>query len=143
VQVPTGASSTTSVPERMQVSHDGYIRVLPATFRELPLVHLISGLDEEPDPGPLTGGAQLSAIVGYTEWVTVESPAITVGWDWQLSASRGAAACQRLNEVRSNVMLLDADGRDLGPQRSCELLGLAVDTMEWSEQVLSAIGNRY
>jgi hypothetical protein len=143
VREPTRASSTTSAVERIQISRDGYIRLLPATFSKLPLVHLISGLDEEPDSGASSSGARVSAIVGYTEWVTTESPAITIGWDWQLGASGGSASCARLGEVRSNVMLVDAEGYDLGPQRSSELLGTAIDDMPWSDQVLSAIRDRY
>ena len=139
----TRASSTTSAPERLQISRDGYIRLLPTTFRTLPLVHLISGLEDEPESGGLSSGARVSAIVGYTEWVTTESPAITIGWDWQLGASGGSASCARLGEVRSNVMLLDSQGCDLGPQHSSELLGAVIDEMQWSDQVLSAIRDRY
>ena len=143
VQEPTPANSNTGALERIQVSRDGYIRLQPTTFRHISLVHLISGLDEEPEPGPLTGGAQQSAIVGYTEWVSLESPVITIGWDWQLSARHGSSVCTRLAEVRSNVMLLDMEGCDLGPLRSSEILGETVDGREWSEEVLRAISDRY
>ena len=79
-------------------------------------------MDEEPAAGPRTGGAQLSEILGYTEWVSTETPAITIGWDWRLSASKGAASCLRFGEVRSNVMLMDDQGRDLGPPDPVALL---------------------
>jgi hypothetical protein len=81
--------------------------------------------------------------MGYTEWVSTEKPAITIGWDWRLSASKGAASCLRFGEVRSNVMLMDDQGRDLGPQRSAELLGAELDGINWSDQVLQAVSSRY
>jgi Domain of unknown function (DUF4902) len=143
VREATRASSTSGSLESIQVSRDGYIRLLPAAFRVIPLVHLISGLEEEPAWVDGAAGAQVSAIIGYTEWITTESPAITIGWDWQLGASMGSARCTRLGEVRSNVMLLDAEGSDLGPQRSCELLGEVIDARPWSAEVLSAVSIRY
>jgi hypothetical protein len=45
--------------------------------------------------------------------------------------------------VRSNVMLMDDQGRDLGPQRSAELLGAELDDINWSDQVLQAVSARY
>jgi hypothetical protein len=143
VHEPSGASSISGARPGIQVSRDGYIRLSPVTFRQIPLIHLISGMDEEPAAGPRTGGAQLSEIMGYTEWVSTEKPAITIGWDWRLSASKGAASCLRFGEVRSNVMLMDDQGRDLGPQRSAELLGAELDGINWSDQVLQAVSSRY
>ena len=119
---------------------DGYIRLPRRALDQLRLVHLVSGLDGEACAG--AAGAVYSAISGYTEWATTSSPAVSVGWDWHIDtlARPVSAACR--DTPRSNVMLVDEQGRDIGPDHTARCLQRLLDTLEWKPVVLGAVGFR-
>ncbi|MGX2030058.1 DUF4902 domain-containing protein [Methylocaldum gracile] len=119
---------------------DGYVRLTFETFRNLPLFHLLSCLDED-NPVLSSEGAILTMISGYTEWISTTTPAITLGWDWQLTASRGQALCVRIGEPRSNVMLVDAQQDDLGTVKTASLLKTAIDQLSWQDAVVRSFSN--
>ena len=121
---------------------DGYLRLSLAQFRRTPLLHLWSGLESEEEPAE-PGGARVSTIRGYTEWVSDARPALSVGWDWRLGAQAGRAWCLRDGDPFSNIMLVDARRRDLGPDRTARLLGLALDRAAWQVETLAAVSLRY
>lgn len=124
------------------LSEDGYVRLTLETFRAIPLVHLLSDLDGE-DCAPYREGATFAAISGYTEWFSATRPSITLGWDWQLTASQRQPCCVRTGEPRSNVMFVDVKGRDLGPVQTARLLETAIDGVCWQEAITDAITRRY
>jgi Domain of unknown function (DUF4902) len=126
------------------LSEDGYVRLSQARMRAIPLVHLISGLDADP-AGPDTGavGATRAAIAGYTEWLSLTIPALSLGWDWALESADRELRYQRVGEPRSNIMLLDSHGRDLGPISSAVALALLVDEFNWQDTVASFVRTRY
>lgn len=126
----------------ISLSDDSYVRLSYQMLLETPLVHLISGMDEE---GADAGwcGCGVPPIGGYTEWTSRTTPVLSVGWDWQLGAARGEVRCVRLNAPRSNVMLIDAQGRDLGAARTATLLASVVDGRAWQPEVLASITTRY
>ncbi|HKJ09535.1 MAG TPA: DUF4902 domain-containing protein [Gammaproteobacteria bacterium] len=126
----------------LAVSHDGYIRL---SFRELqtvPLVHLISGLD---DDAPVSGfnGAMPTDIAGYTEWVSLQQPAVTLGWDWQLHCTPAGTRLRRTGEPRSNLMLQDASGTDIGYRQTTLQLEVFIAVLGWQETVERHISHRY
>lgn len=124
------------------LSEDGYVRLTLETFSVTPLVHLVSGLDED-SPIPSQEGGILARISGYTEWVSATMPIITLGWDWWLDVSQGQTAYVRLGAPRCNVMLVDAMQRDLGPAMTSMLLETAIDALAWHEEVHKHIVSRY
>lgn len=141
MQRPAQADAATSTGQVLCLSPDGYIRLLPAAFRLLELQHLVSGIDET---GEVGGDARSAPIVGYTEWVsTGNRPAITIGWDWQLGIAGESSSCRRLGDPCSNVMLLDEGKEDLGLVWTGRYLAAAIDSMAWSDRVLSAVALRY
>jgi hypothetical protein len=125
-------------------SDDGYLRLNQARMRAIPLTHLISGLDADP-AGADTGavGATLAAIAGYTEWISLTFPALSLGWDWMLESSDRYLRYLRTGEPRSNIMLLDHHGRDLGPTPTAMALALLVDDFNWQETVAVFVRARY
>ena len=138
---PAQVTTATGTGQVLRLSADGYIRLLPAVFRQIALQHLISGIEEEGDAGT---DARSAPIVGYTEWISIGNrPAITIGWDWQLGIAGEGRDCRRLGEPRSNVMLLDDDNEDLGQVWTGRYLATAIDAMDWSPQVLNAVALRY
>ena len=113
-----------------------------SAFESIPLVHLLSGLDEIGiDPNQLC--ANDCGISGYTEWISSTTPAISIGWDWRLDVTQGRLRYVLEGFPRSNVMFLDAERRDLGPIRTATLLKAAVDAIAWQEETLHHIRSRY
>lgn len=114
----------------LALSQDGYIRMTLLQLQGIPLLHLISGLDEDCS----------ATIAGYTEWLSEGQPAITLGWDWCMV---GHGKLQRVDEPRSNLMLVDETGRDLGFEATLAALAGFVDGMDWQKTTLSALEERY
>ncbi|RSZ55130.1 DUF4902 domain-containing protein [Massilia atriviolacea] len=124
------------------LSCDGYVRTTLAHLKTHTLSHLVSGLDED---GPLlcADGATPTAITGYAEFVAEGPPALTIGWDWQMTVTDGAIGLNRVSEPRSNIMLLGDDGADLGPRASAILLQSLVDAFRWQDEVIGFVNLRY
>ena len=128
----------------LAVSPDGYVRLTTTAFRAIPLNHLLSELDADISLPPSTAsGATLASIVGYTEWSSQTTPALSLGWDWRIATAAGQVRYQRDGEVRSNIMLVDVRRRDLGALATGVLLCVAIDMLEWEQAVDHYISNRY
>lgn len=124
------------------VFNDSYVRLTWETLLTSPLVHLLSGLDED-KPIFLQEGASLAHVTGYTEWISTAPPTMTIGWDWGLDVSEGQPRYKRLSTPRSNIMFVDAIQHDLGPAKTAVLLEAAVDAIAWQEVVEKYIVTRY
>lgn len=124
------------------ISEDGYIRLSFPKLEAIRLIHMISGLDEYA-PEIVSAGAISTAITGYTEWISNTSPAITIGWDWQLETISSPVSLKRISEPRSNIMLEDAGKRDMGPVKTAALLEIIIDTLDWQIAVMDHIDLRY
>jgi len=136
VNIITGSSIIT-------ISLDGYLRLTFAEFRQISLVHLISGLDED-NTALLQEGAIFSEVTGYTEWVSTTKPAISIGWDWMFqSAQVDGVYYKRTSKPRTNLMLVDAQQRDLGPAKTSTLIETVVDEIVWQIVVQDSISTRY
>jgi hypothetical protein len=127
----------------LAVSPDGYVRLTVAAFRAIPLSHLLSELDADNLPPSTASGASLASIVGYTEWASQTTPALSLGWDWRIATTAGRVRYEREGEVRSNIMLVDSRCRDLGGLATGVLLCVAVDVLGWERAVDNYINNRY
>lgn len=124
------------------MNNDGQIRLSFNALQQLDLVHLISGLDEDGPPQPGMAAMQ-TVITGYTEWVTHAAPRVTLGWDWQMLAAASQVALQRVGEPRSNLMLQNDAGTDLGHEKSSLLLETFIDAFDWQTEALSCVNTRY
>jgi hypothetical protein len=123
------------------VAEDGLIRLTLRQMRALPLVHLLSGLDEFEPNVPRCGSR--TTITGYTEWLGGPSLDVTMGWDWRFEMAGPVPLWRRSGSPRSNVQLVDSYGRDMEWDRNLILLGSVVDALSWAEQARSAISQRY
>ena len=128
----------------LAVSHDGYVRFLFAEIWNISLKHLISGMDQDV-PSEVSGGARPTSITGYTEWVSLQksNAGITIGWDWQMSATSGITKLIRIGGPRSNIMLQNCDCKDVGYEQTMEQLGVYVDKLDWQSIVLSYLVASY
>ncbi|CAZ88397.1 conserved hypothetical protein [Thiomonas arsenitoxydans] len=127
----------------MTLSDDGLIRLTVEALRTIPFIHLLSGLDEHNGSPPTFEGASLDPISGYTEWVSTTSPVITLGWDWWLDASAMPFIYTHVGEPRSNVMIEDAQHRDLGRRKTDATLETLISTLSWQAAVAEHIRSRY
>lgn len=117
-------------------SADGYIRMSLAELQSTALTHLLSNLDEmyqTIDRGPA------SPITGYSEWISSGTPAITLGWDWHLALTRETVELRLLETPRSNVMLVNQHGADLGVEMTKRLLAGFIDALPWRGEVMQIL----
>ena len=126
------------------LSHDGYLRLTLAAFRAIALRHLFSGLDEDAEgPGHDAAGASVASILGFTEWCSDTTPAVSLGWDWRLNTHGRRPRYVRDSEVRSNVMLIEPGLGDLGELATSATLSAAVDALPWATETNNYITNQY
>lgn len=136
-------SDSKECPEmHLSISADGYIRLAAESIRSIAYDHLLSGLDEEVANSKLEGAVS-AEISGYTEWVSLTTPAITLGWDWFLDCRGGAQNILRAGKPSSNVMAVDQNDQDFGYDVTLDLLCSLVDTMDWRPVVIEFIRQRY
>lgn len=125
------------------ISPDSYIRLTFEELRQISLVHLISGIDED-TPVLLQKGVSFSEITGYTEWVSNTEPAISIGWDWIIQTLQAKNFhYKRVSEPRSNLMLIDAQQCDLGSVKTAILIEIILDEMNWQSVVQQYISTQY
>lgn len=123
-------------------SADGYVRLSVEDLLQIPIEHLMSGLDLE-NPALIGEGASPTHICGFTEWIGKGEAAITIGWDWQLDFRQTNGICARVGPPRSNLMLLDKHQRDVGHSATCAKLEAYIKTLGWQGKTLKAIGFNY
>lgn len=124
-------------------SLDGYVRLTLADVLKVRLRHLLSELDFQSMPIRLGTGASAVSITGFTEWVSDTFPALSFGWDWQLDGSDSRVKYLRSSPIRSNVMLIDEQRRDVGSVATAARLCDALDRLNWQEAVQNNITSRY
>lgn len=130
-------------PDFLKVSCDGYVRMSVHVFMELPLIHFLSGLDDDLSQYA-TKGVTEASISGYTEWLSTTVPTVTVGWDWRLSLAQGAPRYFREGFPRSNIMIVDTrNGRDIGDQATAERIARRIDRFGWEHDIRKQISMRY
>lgn len=134
--------ATSAAVSMLSVSADGYIRLSFEKLKTISLVHLISGLDEN-SPTITHSGALPTEIMGYTEWVSNTVPTITIGWDWQMDAVHNHILLRRISEPRSNIMLQDSTGMDVGSGKTMIMLEALIDVLDWPNEVRNHIDIRY
>lgn len=120
------------------LSRDGYIRLTFESFQRVEMIHLFSGMDED-RPIAMGTGASSHPITGYTEWVSRGTPAISIGWDWELTGAQGKAQLIQTGTPGSNMMLMDQHGYDLGMQKTRQLIVAWLSTFAWQAGTLMAI----
>ncbi|WP_176442424.1 DUF4902 domain-containing protein [Noviherbaspirillum humi] len=117
-------------------SFDGYIRLSLSHFHLLPFIHLYSSEDAD-FLDELHRLAIPAASAGYSEWVSDTSPPVSIAWGWFIHGPTGQMLLAP-DGVRSNVMLVDRQGYDLGPERTANLFGVWLGIFSWQSEVRSS-----
>ncbi|GAC1369794.1 MAG: hypothetical protein NVS3B3_03630 [Aquirhabdus sp.] len=123
----------------LKLSNDGFVRMDFKDLMKTSLSHLISINEETKLSGSITD------IFGYTEWVSMTVPVISVGWDWKLSHDDRFVKIVRIGQPRSNVMLLDYMQCDIGLDNTESLMNQKIDTIAWEvivKEYIIKIDNR-
>lgn len=123
-------------------SEDGFVRLTLGTLMTLPLVHSVSGLDED-DAVEQPQEAAPTTVSGYTEWLGPGDHVVTLGWDWHLVVVNSGLRCVRVNQPRSNLMLVDVNRHDFGLQKTRVMLEAVIDSFSWQEEIMRFISTRY
>jgi hypothetical protein len=133
----TSQTAHYSVPERhdvmIQLSEDGFARMTFKALMKMPLYHLISIKETEAFVPPHI------QMFGYSEWVSMTLPVISIGWDWELSHDDQSIKIERIGLPRSNLMLMDYVQCDLGLDHTLHLIGQKVDATAWEVTVKDQI----
>lgn len=120
------------------LSRDGYIRLTFESLQQVGMAHLLSGMDED-RPIAMGTGASSYPITGYTEWVSHGTPAISIGWDWELIGVQGKAQLIQTGTPGSNLMFVDQHGHDLGSAQTKLLMAAWLNAFNWQTETLGAI----
>ena len=107
---------------------DGFLRIELGSILTSKFTYLFSDLYPEPTPH-LTGGWCLAS--GFSEWCSLDSRAISLGWDWAVMADRAGLTLVRMGLPRSNIMLVDGQGHDHGWLESLKILTTVIDAIPW------------
>ena len=115
------------------ISTDGFIRMNENQLMNHPLQHLISIVE--------TTQIEDSQILycGFTEWATSRSPALSTGWDWELVEKNGIASLKRIGLPRSNIMIIDISGTDIGLDVTETLIEKKIDSLFWEQFIYAQI----
>lgn len=123
------------------MTFDYYVRISESRLQGLRLVHLESGVDlSEGDEvsDRSQSDAVESQLTGYTEWLAESAPEISVGWDWMLSGPLGKLTV-RETSIRTNVMLVDESGADLGHEATIHAWSRLLSDDAWHATVLDTL----
>lgn len=97
-----------SIPPHFSISTDGFIRMNENQLMSYPLQHIISIVESRH-----TEASQIF-YYGFTAWATSQTPALSTGWDWELIENNGITTVKRVGLPRSNIMIVDVSGMDIG-----------------------------
>jgi Domain of unknown function (DUF4902) len=85
----------------------------------------------------LQAQAILCKVAGFSECRSDTSPAISVGWGWYVHTQSNLPVLAP-DAVRSNVMLVDKLGYDLGNIITAGMLNAWLNLFNWQSWVLGA-----
>lgn len=116
----------------LRYSQDGYIRLTFQRFCSLQFLRRRTFVDEMLRDELLAMEIP-AASAGYCEWFDNETPVqISIGWAWFVYASDTLLRLAP-GGISCNVMMVSADGADLGPARTNELLMRWLSTCSWQD----------
>lgn len=132
----TWTGSMVTIPPHFSISADRFIRMNENQLMNYPLQHLISIVESTQ--------IEDSQILyyGFTEWATSLTPALSTGWDWEFIEYNGITSIKRIGLPRSNIMLVDVSGTDIGFDVTGSLIEKKIDSLFWEQFIYAQINTR-
>jgi hypothetical protein len=106
-------------------------------LNSLPFVHLFSEVDTD-FHHELLGKSIPAQKAGFCECKSDTVPAISLGWGWYMH-SHSNKLLVAPDEVRSNVMLIDKNGYDVGAPMTRGLLSAWLTVYDWQAWVCTTL----
>jgi len=123
----------------LTLSPDGYIRLRLSSLSTISFMHFFSESDDafllELQSQTITASS-----AGFSEWVSDTCPPISLGWGWFIHEDSDRMMLAP-DGVRSNVMLIDVQGYDLGPHKTVSLFSAWLSGFEWQTAVCTALND--
>jgi len=113
-------------------SGDGYLRATIGELHRWSLTHFLTAFDSLAAPSDAA-----FVVSGVTEWicqVPSKNMIASLGWDWYLPGLQGVPACSNC-DIRTNVMLVNCEGQDLGQHLTSENLAEWLKRTGWEHAV--------
>ncbi|WP_367619812.1 DUF4902 domain-containing protein [Caballeronia sp. SEWSISQ10-4 2] len=126
--------------DSIKLCSDGYIRLTARAVKSTRLVHTYSCVDDELLLELRSSTANVHDA-GYTEWQSVRcegSPRLSIGWSWYRDSVSRTLLIEG-QDVRSNVMLIDSYGIDVGGVRTAAVLLGYLAELNWTSVVYHEI----
>lgn len=124
---------------------DFYVRLAAQQLGAMVLTHLESCIDtydqNEPTPREFNSACAPPSIRGFTEWGSQFPSAASVGWDWVLTGPRQLELDR--NSIRTNLMLVDANGKDCGQEATVLAVTRLIEQTPWQAVVLQAVRQHF
>lgn len=139
IQFATLNLGTTPVfaEQPLATSADGYIRLPLSRVSTMRFEHLGSNANAE-FLAELKEHALPASNAGFSEWASDTTPAVSLGWGWYIHDTSNRVLLAP-DPVRSNVMLTDLRGYDLGPVATAHLFNAWLAGYDWQDNVSTAL----
>ncbi|MBD1230327.1 DUF4902 domain-containing protein [Acinetobacter seifertii] len=125
-----------SIPTHFPISADGFIRMNENQLMNHPLRHILSIVES------IQIEDSQIFYYGFTEWATLMTPALSTGWDWVFIEQNGSASLKRIGLPRSNIMIVDVSGTDIGFDVTGSLIEKKIDSLFWEQFIYAQINIR-
>ncbi|WP_044102497.1 DUF4902 domain-containing protein [Acinetobacter pittii] len=122
-----------TIPPYFSISADGFIRMNENQLMNHPLRHILSIVES------IQIEDSQILYYGFTEWATSLTPALSTGWDWEFIEYNGITSIKRIGLPRSNIMLVDVSGTDIGFEVTKTLIEKKIDTLFWEQFIYAQI----
>ena len=121
----------------LKISPDGYIRLSFPSFSLLPFVHVFTERDANLQY-ELLEQTIFAELAGFSECISTTTPSISFGWAWYVQSESNSLQLAP-EPVRSNVMIVDMQGYDVGVATTSELILQWLQYCDWQAMVKLAL----
>ena len=120
---------------------DGFVRLSKSDLNQITFEHLDSGLYHDVSEHKLS--TNRCSLKGYTEWVGLTTPMVSLSWDWQWVPSPRGQHYKIIGLPFSNILLQDLNGHDYLLHESEAMLLAVVKNLPWVPEIEAFTTTKY
>jgi Domain of unknown function (DUF4902) len=113
------------------IMFDVHVRLRIEDLASLPVEHIYSELEE--------AGGETGLISGFTEWRAQATRLVSCGWDWTYESASAQLSAQ-WSSLRTNLMVVDDAGQDMGVECARLCLARLMTHARWERVVAGELG---